>query len=232
MESAVPPSPLDMKTVAEKAGKGLKGIVDRVPVVAGALGQLLRKLRDQTTPEDRLGTLEKELKEVSQRKEALVSEEEEFYGKILAKKKALESSPKARRQTLEMELKNLLTRYRSTQRELAIHLERENALYLVKSRIMEVSRASKEALSADFIDDLIEEVEAQSLDQEDLAAAAKDLEKAGPRTPLRQDDLYEALAEFDLDDIEPSVKDNEDAVEQKTQDPTPHPRPEQEAPES
>jgi len=196
------PGPVpDQKTkVARFKAAMVEGLRLARKLGAGA-AELIKKLRKDRSPEAMMATLESQLAANKTRREGVATEVEKLYQEIATKKKAYATAPKAKQRVLEVELKSLLSTYKTAERQLTILLENEKNLALVKGRLNEVMAYGMAGVSETMIDDVIDEVEDKVADAEDIDAASRDLEKAGARRDRESDKetLWEQLGDFDTD---------------------------------
>lgn len=159
---------------------------------------LLAKLRNEKDPVAMHTEISASLADVVTRREDVATRLDAAHNEIVRKKKLRDSAVGARRQTLEAELKTLLSNYQALQRRMTGLLETERVMNLAILRLEEDQDNRIPGISEDTLDDITDSIEESSGSLEDLHDAATDLEKAGVRSPMRDSfDLDDALAGFD-----------------------------------
>lgn len=179
-----------------------KSILKSVSEFAVALGKgassLIDRLRGIQDPEAALSALDAQLETNRQHRAPLQKRYEQLCGEIAAKKKVYLAAPPARKRILELELKALLAEYQGLKRQLEVCFENERIITVVRTRTLELTAMGLRKLREKDIDELTDKIEDAVGDQEDVADAMRDLEKAGKRHDADDADAFaDALAGFD-----------------------------------
>jgi hypothetical protein len=190
--------------------KSMKASMDVLKGLGAGGKALLAKLSGVKDPVEMHRNIQASLVEVTQRREDVATRLDAAHNDIVRKKKLRDTAVGARRQTLDAELKTLLSNYQALQRRMTGLLETERIMNLAILRLEEDQDNRIPGITENTLDDITDFIEESSDTIEDLRDAANDLEKAGARSPVRDGiDLDDALAGFDeeipvmdeLDDI-------------------------------
>ena len=187
--------------------RGILSSVGDLAAKAGKLaGDLVRRIRNEKDPEEMLKSLDESLAANKEKRRPVMDRNAALASEIGAKKKAYEAAPAARKKILELELRNLLAEYKAGERQLAALFENENALTVVRGRLLEQIALGMQTLKEDDIDKLTDDIEDAVAEAENIAGAVRDLDKAGKRREREEDaDSFAAdLAAFD--DVGESVQ--------------------------
>ena len=180
--------------------RGILASVGEFAAKAGKLaGDLVRRIRNEKDPEEMLRSLDASLAANKERRQPLFDRNAALAAEIGAKKKVYEAAPPARRKMLELELRNLLAEYKANERQLTAFFENENALTVVRGRLLEQIALGMQTLKEDDIDKLTDDIEDAVADAENISDAVRDLDKAGKRRERESDaeSFADALAAFD-----------------------------------
>jgi len=201
------PQPSDEALVKDAKSKispsrmrGILASVGDFAARAGKLaGDLVRRIRNGKDPEETLKEIDASLAANREKREPLLARNAALVTEIASKKKAYEAAPLARRKVLEMELRNLLSEYKSGERQLKAFFDNENALTVVRGRLLEQIALGMRSVREDDVDKLADDIDEAVSDAENVADAIRDLEKAGKRPDRESDaDAFAAeLAAFD-----------------------------------
>ena len=194
--------------IREKARKYLtaeqaKGIVHSVADFAGKLGRaasaLVMKIRNEKSPETLLTSIDASLEANRAQRAPLMARADALFAEISAKKKVYQAAPPARKKLLELELKSLLSEYKGIERQMTAFFENENTLNTVRGRVLELMALGMRKIDEKTIDKLTDDIEDAVGEQEDVAGAVRDLDKAGKRheNESDQESFESALAGFD-----------------------------------
>ena len=180
--------------------RGILASVGEFAAKAGKLaGDLVRRIRNEKDPEEMLRSLDASLAANKEKRQPLFDRNTALAAEIGAKKKVYESAPAARKKMLELELRNLLAEYKANERQLTAFFENENALTVVRGRLLEQIALGMQTLKEDDIDRLTDDIEDAVADAENISDAVRDLDKAGKRRERESDadSFADALAAFD-----------------------------------
>jgi hypothetical protein len=182
--------------------RGILASVGEFAARAGKLaGDLVRRIRNEKDPEEMLKSLDASLAANKDRRQPLFDRNTALAAEIGAKKKVYEAAPPARRKMLELELRNLLAEYKANERQLTAFFKNENALTVVRGRLLEQIALGMQTLKEDDIDKLTDDIEDAVADAENIAGAVRDLDKAGKRRESGDADAFaDELAAFDAPD--------------------------------
>jgi len=169
------------KVSPERKKQAMKETMRYIGSMGKGLAAKLMKLGKAKTPQEMIDELENQAEDNRTKREGTSQKLESLYNRIAKKKKAHAAAPKARQRILEMELKGLLTDYKSQERTLGILLENERALGMVRSRLEEVLAYGMAGVSEDIIDDVTDRVDDAADEAEGRFDALRDLERAGKR---------------------------------------------------
>ena len=97
----------------------------------------LGRLKRDHSPGEILNTIEQQKKEHAQRRIETSEELKSLYNEIVSKKRDREETCSVSRETLDVELKNLLTEYKVLERQLAVCLENERLLEQLEDLFMD-----------------------------------------------------------------------------------------------
>ena len=185
--------------------RGILASVGDFAAKAGKLaGDLVRRIRNEKDPEEMLKSLDASLVANKEKRQPIFDRNTALAAEIGAKKKAYEAAPPARKKMLELELRNLLAEYKANERQLTAFFENENALTVVRGRLLEQIALGMQTLKEDDIDKLTDDIEDAVADAENIAGAVRDLDKAGKRRESDDADSFaDALAAFDAPDAAP-----------------------------
>ena len=181
----------------------LRGVLSSVgdfAARAGKLaGDLVRRIRNEKDPEEMLRTIDTSLAANKEKRQPLFDRNTALAAEISAKKKVYEAAPLARRKMLELELRNMLSEYKSNERQLQAFFDNENALTVVRGRLLEQIALGMRAVKEEDIDKLSDDIDDAVADAENVTDAIADLEKAGKRRDRASDaDAFaDELAAFD-----------------------------------
>ena len=192
--------------------RGILASVGEFAAKAGKLaGDLVRRIRNEKDPEEMLKSLDASLAANKEKRQPLFDRNAALAAEIGAKKKVYEAAPPARRKMLELELRNLLAEYKANERQLTAFFENENALTVVRGRLLEQIALGMQTLKEDDIDKLTDDIEDAVSEAENIAGAVRDLDKAGKRHERESDadSFADALAAFD----EPSGESHAEGAE-------------------
>lgn len=187
--------------------RGILASVGEFAARAGRLaGDLVRRIRNEKDPEEMLKSLDASLAANREKRQPIFDRNAALAAEIGAKKKAYEAAPPARRKMLELELRNLLAEYKANERQLTAFFENENALTVVRGRLLEQIALGMQTLKEDDIDKLADDIEEAVSDAENISDAVRDLDKAGRRRERDgdADSFADELAAFDT----PSAAEN------------------------
>jgi hypothetical protein len=210
-ESPTPDETLVKDAKAKIPAERLRGILASVgefAAKAGRLaGDLVRRIRNEKDPEEMLKAIDASLAANKERRQPLFDRNAALASEISAKKKVYEAAPVARKKMLELELRNLLAEYKSNERQLTAFFDNENALTVVRGRLMEQIALGMQTLKEDDIDRLADDIEDAVSDAESISDAVRDLDKAGKRRERDSDadSFADALAAFDDVPAEPAA---------------------------
>jgi len=180
--------------------RGILASVGEFAAKAGRLaGDLVRRIRNEKDPEEMLRSLDASLAANKEKRQPIFDRNTALAAEIGAKKKVYEAAPPARRKMLELELRNLLAEYKANERQLTAFFENENALTVVRGRLLEQIALGMQTLKEDDIDKLTDDIEDAVADAENISDAVRDLDKAGKRRErdADADSFADALAAFD-----------------------------------
>ena len=180
--------------------RGILASVGEFAAKAGRLaGDLVRRIRNEKDPEEMLRSLDASLAANKERRQPIFDRNTALAAEIGAKKKVYEAAPPARKKMLELELRNLLAEYKANERQLTAFFENENALTVVRGRLLEQIALGMQTLKEDDIDKLTDDIEDAVADAENISDAVRDLDKAGKRRERDSDadSFADALAAFD-----------------------------------
>lgn len=210
----------DAKQEKKLDAAGIKKAMKDALVFAQKLGAgaatLLQKLKKDKSPQAMIATVEGHLAANITKRAEVSGRVERLYDEIAAKKKAFASAPKARQRVFEVELKSMLSTYKTAERELSILLDNERSLSLIKGRLNEIVAYGMTGVKESLIDDVIDEIEGKVADADAILDATRDLEKAGRRRDSESDseDLWTELDGFGEQEIrKPDVEFPSDAGE-------------------
>lgn len=187
--------------------RGILASVGDFAAKAGRLaGDLVRRIRNEKDPEEMLRAIDGSLAANREKRQPLFDRNAALATEISAKKKVYEAAPAARKKMLELELRNLLAEYKSNERQLTAFFDNENALTVVRGRLMEQIALGMQTLKEDDIDKLADDIEDAVSDAENISDAVRDLDKAGKRRERDSDaeSFADALAAFDDVPAEPA----------------------------
>lgn len=202
------------KPVAKTA---MKNTLDLLRKAGGQAAGLLSKLRKDTSPETMLETFDGQIAQNKERREGVSSRLESLHKDIVAKKKEREKSGSARRRVLDMELKNLLSSYKDSERELSVLLENERVVSRVRGRFLEMLAYDLRGVDEDQVDSLVEDLDEKAGEADAVMDAVKDLDRAGRRREEEgEEDLDDLLAGFDE---EPRAEEEEPEQAPATEEP-------------
>ena len=193
----------------ESRMRGILASVGEFAAKAGRLaGDLVRRIRNEKDPEEMLRSLDASLAANKERRQPLFDRNAALAAEIGAKKKVYEAAPPARKKMLELELRNLLAEYKANERQLTAFFENENALTVVRGRLLEQIALGMQTLKEDDIDKLTDDIEDAVSEAENIAGAVRDLDKAGARRERESDadSFADALAAFDTPSEEPHAE--------------------------
>lgn len=207
MDERKEPAAEDESEIRERARTELtpqarESVLKQVAAFAVTLGKgasaLVDRIRGVKDPNAALTALDEQLAANRARREPLASRYEKLYVEIAAKKKVYLAAPPARRRILELELKGLIAEYQGLERQLAVYFENERMISTVRGRTLELTAMGLRKISEADIDKLTDDIEDAVGDQEGVADAMRDLEKAGKRHDAGDADAFaDALAGFD-----------------------------------
>ena len=194
--------------IREKAKKYLtaeqaKGILHSVAEFAGKMGRaasaLVMKIKNEKSPDALLTSIDASLEANRAQRAPLMARAEALFAEISAKKKVYLAAPPARKKLLELELKSLLSEYKGIERQMTAFFENENTLNTVRGRVLELMALGMRKIDEKTIDKLTDDIEDAVGEQEDVAGAVRDLDKAGKRRENESDreSFESALAGFD-----------------------------------
>ena len=192
--------------------RGILASVGEFAAKAGRLaGDLVRRIRNEKDPEEMLRSIDASLAANKEKRQPIFDRNAALAAEIGAKKKAYEAAPPARRKMLELELRNLLAEYKANERQLTAFFENENALTVVRGRLLEQIALGMQTLKEDDIDKLADDIEDAVSDAENIAGAVRDLDKAGKRRErdADADSFADELAAFDTPSEEPHAENAE-----------------------
>ena len=206
------------REIREKAKRFLtaeqaKGIVRSVAEFAGKMGRaassLVMKIKNANSPETLLTSIDASLEANRTQRAPLMARADALFAEIAAKKKVYQSAPPARKKLLELELKSLLSEYKGIERQMTAFFENENTLNTVRGRILELMALGMRKIDERTIDRLTDDIEEAVGEQEDVAGAVRDLDKAGKRRESEsdQESFESALADFDDAGADPVAAD-------------------------
>ena len=205
----------EVKNICESADKSLPSekkasILKQIGAFAVRLGSgaggLVKKLSGVKSTEEAMREIEAQIAENRARREPVSRRYEELYAFIVAKKKAYQSSPPARRKVLELELKSAIAEYQSLERQMTAYLNNETILTKVRGRMCELVAMGLKGVSEDQIDKLTDKIEDAADANVDIDGAIGDLDKAGVRREREDGSFEDALAAFG-DDVPESPED-------------------------
>ncbi len=211
-ESPSPDETLVKDAKAKMPASRLRGILASVgdfAAKAGRLaGDLVRRIRNEKDPEEMLKSLDASLAANREKRQPIFDRNTALAAEIGAKKKAYEAAPAARKKMLELELRNLLAEYKANERQLTAFFENENALTVVRGRLLEQIALGMQTLKEDDVDKLADDIEDAVADAENISDAVRDLDKAGKRRERDSDaeSFADALAAFDDVPAEPAAE--------------------------
>ena len=190
------------KVSPERKKQAMKETMRFIGTMGKGIAQKLMKLGKAKTPQEMIDELESQHEDNRTRREATSQKLETLYSQIAKKKKLHAAAPKARQRVLEMELKGLLTDYKSQERTLSILLENERAIGMVSSRLEEVLAYGMAGVNEDMIDDVTDRVDDAADEAEGRFDALRDLERAGKRRERESDSesLWDELDGFGEED--------------------------------
>lgn len=180
--------------------RGILASVGEFAAKAGRIaGDLVRRIRNEKDPEEMLKAIDGSLAANKERRQPLFDRNTALAAEIGAKKKVYEAAPPARKKMLELELRNLLAEYKANERQLTAFFENENALTVVRGRLLEQIALGMQTLKEDDIDKLTDDIEDAVSEAENISDAVRDLDKAGARRERESDadSFADALAAFD-----------------------------------
>lgn len=194
--------------IREKARKCLtaeqaRGIVRSVADFAGKMGRaasaLVMKIKNEKSPETLLTSIDASLEANRAQRAPLMARADALFAEIAAKKKLYQAAPPARKKLLELELKAMLSEYKGIERQMTAFFENENTLNTVRGRVLELMALGMRKIDERTIDKLTDDIEDAVGEQEDVAGAVRDLDKAGRRRENEsdQESFEAALAGFD-----------------------------------
>jgi hypothetical protein len=207
------------KVSPERKKQAMKETMRYIGSMGKGLAAKLMKLGKAKTPQEMIDELENQHVDNRTRREMTSERLEALHTQIAKKKKAHAAAPKARQRILEMELKGLLTDYKSQERTLGILLENERALGMVRSRLEEVLAYGMAGVSEDTIDDVTDRVDDAADEAEGRFDALRDLERAGKRREREGDseNFWDELEGFG--DEEGTAETGEGETSEKKKDP-------------
>lgn len=183
------------KPVAKTA---MKNTLELLRKTGGQATGLLAKLRKDTSPETMLETFDGQIARNKERREEVSSRLETLHKDIVAKKKEREKAAPARKRVLDMELKNLLSSYKDSERELGVLLENERVVSRVRGRFLEMLAYDMRGISEDQVDNLVEDLDEKAGEADAVMDAVRDLDRAGRRREEdEEDNLDDLLAGFE-----------------------------------
>lgn len=206
------PSKEKQKVSPERAKKAMRETLELVKRMGRGAADLVKRLTHTKTPQEMIDAMEKQAEENRTLREINTNKVDTLHQQISAKKKAFAKAPPARKRILEMELRALLTEYKTTERTLGILLENERNLSLVKGRLNEVLAYGMSGTDEDLIDTVTDQIEDAAEEAEARVDASRDLERAGKRRERESDteDLWDALSDFDEGEFDSdATNDNE-----------------------
>ena len=159
-------------------------------------GVLAKKLAGIKSTDEALREIDAQMAENRARREPVSRRYEELYGQIVAKKKAYQAAPPARKKILEMDLKSAIAEYQSLERQMAAYLKNETILTKVRGRMCELVAMNLKTVTEAQIDKLTDKIEDAADASEDIDGAIGDLDKAGARRESEDTSFEEALAAF------------------------------------
>lgn len=180
--------------------RGILASVGDFAAKAGKLaGDLVRRIRNEKDPAEMLKSLDASLAASKEKRRPVLERNAALASEIAAKKKVYEAAPPARRKTLELELRNLLAEYKANERQLSAFFENENAVVVVRGRLLEQIALGMQTLKEDDIDKLADDIDDAVSEAENIAGAVRDLDKAGKRRERDSDgdSFADELAAFD-----------------------------------
>ena len=202
-ETPTPDEALVKDAKAKLPASRLHGILASVGEFAAKAGKLagdhVRRIRNEKDPEEMLRSLDASLAANKEKRQPLFDRNTALAAEIAAKKKVYEAAPAARKKMLELELRNLLAEYKANERQLTAFFENENALTVVRGRLLEQIALGMQTLKEDDIDKLTDDIEDAVSEAENISDAVRDLDKAGKRRERESDadSFADALAAFD-----------------------------------
>ena len=188
---------------AKLSSEAKRSILGSLAAGASALGagavKLVNAVRGVKDPEEAIQAFDRQLEANRLRREPLARSHEELYARIAAKKKAYVEAPAARKGLLEMELRSLLSQYKSEERQLKIYFENELTINSVRGRTLELVAMGLRQVREKDIDRLTDDIEDAASGAEDVSGALRDLENAGRRREdeASHDAFLDDLAGFD-----------------------------------
>ena len=194
--------------------RGILASVGEFAAKAGKLaGDLVRRIRNEKDPEEMLRSIDASLAANREKRQPIFDRNAALAAEIGAKKKVYEAAPPARKKMLELELRNLLAEYKANERQLTAFFENENALTVVRGRLLEQIALGMQTLKEDDIDKLTDDIEDAVSEAENIAGAVRDLDKAGKRRErdADADSFADELAAFDTPSEEPHAESAESA---------------------
>jgi hypothetical protein len=201
----------------ERKKQAMKETLRYIGTLGKGIAGKLMKLGKAKTPQEMIDELESQHTDNRTRREATSQKLESLYSQIAKKKKAYSEAPKARQRVLEMELKGLLSDYKSQERTLGILLENERAIGMVRSRLEEVLAYGLAGVNEDMIDDVTDRVDDAADEAEGRFDALRDLERAGKRRERESDSesMWDELDGFGEDFEDETVEASEGTAEKK-----------------
>ena len=194
--------------------RGILSAVGEFAAKAGKIaGDLVRRIRNEKDPEEMLKAIDASLAANREKRRPIFDRNTALATEIGAKKKVYEAAPAARKKMLELELRNLLAEYKANERQLTAFFENENALTVVRGRLLEQIALGMQTLKEDDIDKLTDDIEDAVADAENISDAVRDLDKAGKRRERDSDagSFADELAAFDAPSEETHAESAESA---------------------
>ncbi|MCR5414925.1 MAG: hypothetical protein K6F50_09420 [Kiritimatiellae bacterium] len=202
---AAPESEIRERAKKEMTPQAGRSVLGKVADFAVSLGKgaaaLADRIRGVRNPEEAIKALDAQLEVNRARREPLVARSEKLYGEIAAKKKVYMAAAPVRKKILELELKGMVSEYKSLERQLSVYFENERVLTTVRGRTLELTAMGLRKVSEKEIDRLTDDIEGAAEDAEDVTDAMNDLEKAGKRRVANDSAEFAAI----LDGFEESA---------------------------
>ncbi len=194
----------------EQGKKVLSSVIGFASKLGSGAVQYVQKLRYAKTPEGALDSIDEQLNENRVKREPIMARAEALYKEIVAKKKAYQSAPPARKKLLELELKSMMSEYKGLERQLTAFFENENTLNVVRGRLVELMALGLRKVNESDIDKLTDDIEDAFEESEGVSDALNDLDRAGARKERAADkeafaDALAGFEEYEPDGIDEAV---------------------------